>query len=253
MSSTVQTMRALIAAAVLSALPCALYGQTQTMQGETSPAFQQGLTDRNAWESWIASISGDYRAGAEYWAAQRSTPTAGACFDTAGNSRGDWTVGCLSAKARLTPSDERRKTEPEYRRGWNSFTALASPTTATPVAPGTPAAVGSSNTAVVIARGFSVVPGAIVCPSYDIVDMMVNLYVAHWTDIQQDRLTHGQSRLLRGESTPEPTPELYGCALIPPGTQMILERGNIVPLVSVTLADGRVVRGVTSPAMIAKQ
>ena len=30
-------------------------------------------------------------------------------------------MGCLAAKRVLTPSDIRRKSEPEYRAGWNSF------------------------------------------------------------------------------------------------------------------------------------
>ena len=105
----------------------------------------------------------------------------------------------------------------------------------------------------VIAQGVSVVPGAIVCPNYNTVQSMFDWYVAHWTDTQQDALTNGQSRLLRGQPTPAPDLKFYGCALLPPGTPMMLERGNIVPVVTATLADGTTIRGVTLAAMIAGQ
>jgi len=110
-----------------------------------------------------------------------------------------------------------------------------------------------ANLVAVSAQGVSVVPGAIICPNYDTVKMMFDLYVAHWTDTQQDALTHGQSRLLRGDPTPPPDLKFYGCALLPPGTPMMLERGNIVPVVTATLSDGTSIRGVTLAAMIAGQ
>jgi hypothetical protein len=105
----------------------------------------------------------------------------------------------------------------------------------------------------VVARGASVVPYAIVCPNSDTVSLMFDLYVAHWTDARQDALTNGQSRLLHGQPTPEPDLKLYGCALLPPGTPMMLERGNIVPVVTATLPNGTTIRGVTLAAMIAGQ
>jgi hypothetical protein len=110
-----------------------------------------------------------------------------------------------------------------------------------------------ANLVAVSAQGVSVVPGAIICPNYDTVKMMFDLYVAHWTDTQQDALTHGQSRLLRGDPTPPPDLKFYGCALLPPGSPMMLERGNIVPVVTATLFDGTSIRGVTLAAMIAGQ
>jgi TPR repeat protein len=107
-------------------------------------------------------------------------------------------------------------------------------------------------TSVVTARGVSVVPGAIVCPDHATVSLMFDLYVAHWGDMQQDALTNGQSRLLRGPPAPEPDLKLYGCGLVPPGASMLLERGNIVPVVTAKLPDGRTIRGVTLAAMIAQ-
>jgi hypothetical protein len=82
-----------------------------------SPAFQQGLADREAWESWFATTSGDYRNGALYWSGQRSTPHPGTCAALGG----DATAGCVAAQVRLEASDSRRKREPDYRQGWNSY------------------------------------------------------------------------------------------------------------------------------------
>lgn len=101
------------------------------------------------------------------------------------------------------------------------------------------------------ARGVSVVPGAIVCPDYNTVRSMFDRYVAHWTDLQQDALTNGQARLLRGQPTSAPDLGVYGCALLPSGTpMMMMERGNVIPVVTAKLADGTTIRGVTLPAMI---
>ncbi|MGC9953638.1 MAG: tetratricopeptide repeat protein [Rhizomicrobium sp.] len=109
------------------------------------------------------------------------------------------------------------------------------------------------NSMAVTARGVSVVPGAIVCPDHDTVRLIFDMYVAHWTDAQQDAMTNGQSRLLRGKPSPAPDLKLYGCALLPSGTHMMLERGNIVPIVTAKLPDGTTIRGVTLEAMIVSQ
>src|SRR5262249_47662028 len=34
--------------------------------------LQRGLTDRIEWEQWVASLSGDFRRGADWWAGHRS-------------------------------------------------------------------------------------------------------------------------------------------------------------------------------------
>jgi len=78
--------------------------------------YQKGLIDRTAWENWIASLTDDYKKGAEYWAAQRSLSHPGLCSGVP-----DFTAGCAEAKERLSPADALRKTEPEYKRGWNSY------------------------------------------------------------------------------------------------------------------------------------
>ena len=81
-----------------------------------SPMFQKGLADRTGWEQWILSLSSDYRAGAGYWAGQRSLPHPGTCYGVPA-----FTTGCEAAKARLTPADALRKSEPDYKLGWNAY------------------------------------------------------------------------------------------------------------------------------------
>jgi hypothetical protein len=49
--------------------------------------------------------------------------------------------GCAAAKARLTPMDIKRKSDPVYRRGWNSYTGLITSPSA-PDAQGSPVEQG---------------------------------------------------------------------------------------------------------------
>jgi len=103
----------------------------------------------------------------------------------------------------------------------------------------------------VFAQSVSVVlAGALVCPDSDTISLMYELYSAHWKDAQMDTLTNGQSRLLHGPPAPAPDPKVFGCTLLPPGAPMMLERNNIVPVVTATLPDGTTIRGVTWPNMI---
>ena len=105
-------------------------------ESRPSAAYQQGQADRQSWEAWFSSQSGDYRAGAEYWAGQRSLPHPGSCAAVPPSTGADWTAGCFAAQAKLAPSDVRRKTEPEYRLGWNNSPAVAAaPTTTSAAAP----------------------------------------------------------------------------------------------------------------------
>jgi hypothetical protein len=86
---------------------------------EISTAFQDGLTDRRAWEQWFASLTDDKREGAYYWSGQRSLPKPGSCYGQ--GHKPEFIGGCNEAKQRLTPTDIRRKFEPDYRQGWNSY------------------------------------------------------------------------------------------------------------------------------------
>lgn len=108
----------------------------------------------------------------------------------------------------------------------------------------------SPSTAQVIAKAIPAVPGAVICPNHRLVSAMIERYRANWAETFQDKVTGGQSRLIRGEATSEPPLARYGCALAPAGTTMALESGNVVPVVTVKLPDGRIVRGVTDWGLV---
>jgi len=84
-------------------------------------AFEDGLRDRASWEQWFSGTAGSFKDGVEYWSGQRSLPHPGSCYGLVSEHLGDWTAGCLAAKRFLDPTDIRRKAEPEYRAGWNSY------------------------------------------------------------------------------------------------------------------------------------
>jgi hypothetical protein len=96
---------------------------------EATAAFQQGLADREDLEAWFDQSQGDYHEGAVYWSGQRSLPHPGSCANPA--MPGAWQQGCVAAQKRLALSDVRRRTEPDYKRGWNSWKAAGSENIAT--------------------------------------------------------------------------------------------------------------------------
>jgi Bacterial SH3 domain len=79
-------------------------------------AFRSGLSDYQTWDKWFSGLSGPYQAGAEAWAAHRSDPVPPDC---ASNDLA-FRAGCEEARRRLAESDRRRRTDPNYRAGWNS-------------------------------------------------------------------------------------------------------------------------------------
>jgi hypothetical protein len=58
-------------------------------------------------------------------------PRPGSCIAAPPSTEVGWTAGRVAAQEKLTPSDVRRRTEPEYRLGWNNPAPLASSPTAT--------------------------------------------------------------------------------------------------------------------------
>jgi hypothetical protein len=100
--------------------PTALVPAPPTQQ--TTSAFQDGVRDRQTWEQWFNSLSGDEREGAFYWAGQRSLKNPGSC-NTLEPAK---IMGCKEAQTKLAPTDVRRKSEPDFRAGWNSIQAPAS-------------------------------------------------------------------------------------------------------------------------------
>jgi hypothetical protein len=93
-----------------------LMASTPVPKATTTPMYDRGLADRTAYEQWIAGTSGNVRAGAEYWAGQRSLAQPGTC-----DGSPEFVAGCTQAKERLTPTDVLRKSQPDYKLGWNAY------------------------------------------------------------------------------------------------------------------------------------
>jgi len=91
-------------------------------------SFHRGLVERTNWEEWFNGLSPEFQEGATFWAAQRSLSRPASCKTLSGPAAN----GCAAARARLALPDYLRKSDPEYRRGWNSYQAPASASDATP-------------------------------------------------------------------------------------------------------------------------
>ena len=107
-------------------------------QPDTNSPEAQGHVDRVSFETWIGSLNGDQRRGAEFWVQERSKPKAVSCLATDGSSVPEFVAGCQKAQSRLALPDVRRRTEPDYRNGWNASVSAsdagqpnATPTSAT--------------------------------------------------------------------------------------------------------------------------
>jgi hypothetical protein len=86
----------------------------------SSPIYAAGRQARVDYEAWFNSLpEGDFRKGAEFWAANRSLKPPPSCAQSGANP--DWRSGCLSGQSRLSYSDARRRTEKDFRAGWNSL------------------------------------------------------------------------------------------------------------------------------------
>ncbi|MHB0723533.1 hypothetical protein ACX4M5_11610 [Roseomonas mucosa] len=86
-----------------------------------SSAYADGQMDRRAWEAWVASTTGATRDGAVWWSGVRSTQRPPACSMVPGSiDYAGALAGCNEARTRLAGSDRRRRTEPDYRAGWNN-------------------------------------------------------------------------------------------------------------------------------------
>jgi clan AA aspartic protease (TIGR02281 family) len=92
---------------------------TKTPPRAAPSMYDKGVADRAAWEKWFQEQSGSYRAGAEYWAGERSNPRPGNCSPPVSDQL--FTMGCEAAKIRLTPSDVLRKSDAEFKRGWQVY------------------------------------------------------------------------------------------------------------------------------------
>ena len=84
--------------------------------------YDKGLADRTAWENWFNGLQGDFKTGAFFWAGQRSLSHPQSCS----HMNTDFNNGCTAAKERLATADALRKSEPDYKRGWNAYGSPAS-------------------------------------------------------------------------------------------------------------------------------
>jgi ATP-dependent protease ClpP protease subunit len=128
--------------AVLETLPAPGPALAFTFPGNpstpsTANDFQIGLAARTAFQEWLVGLQHHdandlgYQEGALWWTANRSVPNPG-CEGKLGDlvvpdelngelRRDNFLKGCRAAKVWLDPTDTRRKTSPEYRKGWNSY------------------------------------------------------------------------------------------------------------------------------------
>lgn len=97
-----------------------------TPTNNTTPAFKDGHADRFAYERWFAGLSGEFRNGADFWAAHRSDSTPPPTCSGPDHSKAFYD-GCVNAKGRLDPTDARHKVEPQYKAGWNSPVDIPAP------------------------------------------------------------------------------------------------------------------------------
>lgn len=83
--------------------------------------LSDGLADRQRWEGWFTGLTGSEKDGATWYSANRSLSGTHDCSAQPKSADAPWLAGCLNAQERLTPIDLKRKSEPQYKRGWNSF------------------------------------------------------------------------------------------------------------------------------------
>lgn len=106
----------------------------------------------------------------------------------------------------------------------------------------------------VIAQGIDMVKGAVVCSSYSTAQMIFQETESArrfkaGVSLEMQR----QFLLINGyDKGREPDMSIFGCVLVPAGTSMVIDDGNIVPVVSGRLPNGMPFAGVTLPAMIAR-
>lgn len=87
-------------------------------RADEGSAETQGRADRLTFENWINGLGGEPRRGADFWAQERSKPQPVSCITSPPTP--EYRSACQEAQRRLALSDVRRRTEPDYRRGWNA-------------------------------------------------------------------------------------------------------------------------------------
>jgi hypothetical protein len=119
-----------------------------------SESYRQGIGDWRGLREWFDSEIGDRRAGADWWAANRSVTNHRSCAQAADDwsaDRAAFAIGCEEAKRRLDPIDARRR-DPQYRAGFSDEAkrlpiAAATATGSRPASTGTPQSAPTSDAA----------------------------------------------------------------------------------------------------------
>lgn len=113
-------------------------------------------------------------------------------------------------------------------------------------------ATAQDNLTIATAQGFDLVDGAVVCGSLDMANYLAGqINMARHARRSLPADLRRQAALVNGYDVgQEPRLTEYGCVLVPTGTSLTIESGNIVPVVSGKLPNGRRFSGVTLPAMV---
>ncbi len=86
----------------------------------TNSAFADGVAARQVFETWFARLpAGQFKEGATFWVKNRTQSLPSFC-QTGADHDPNWIMGCEGAYYVLMRSDERRRSEPAYQRGWLS-------------------------------------------------------------------------------------------------------------------------------------
>ncbi|MDR3562650.1 MAG: hypothetical protein P4N59_14610 [Negativicutes bacterium] len=93
-----------------------------------SQSYRTGQADRINFNNWFGSLSGSYRDGAKYLADiyfQTGTLTGNCMAHWTDNNA--WAMGCNETVKQLAVPSVRRRTDTDYRQGWDGNTSPLSP------------------------------------------------------------------------------------------------------------------------------
>lgn len=102
--------------------------QPKTAEPTRSESYRTGQADRVNFNNWIASQREQYFEGAKYLADLffKTGSTSGNCMEHWSDNNA-WTLGCNEAVKQLAVPSVRRRSDTEYRLGWDSNTSPLSP------------------------------------------------------------------------------------------------------------------------------
>ncbi len=90
--------------------------------GPPNDSFQQGRRDRVTYESWFdRQPEGEVKSGALWWAANRTQALRQHLFCGMAGVSATFAQGCTRAQELLATPDARRRSDVDYRAGWNSL------------------------------------------------------------------------------------------------------------------------------------